>query len=81
MTAPNEALRTILPIAGWVDAQAADVMFTGGTDLVLPTPFHLGAAGAATLAARELGMPGSAPIYCTSFIYSLAVFTISGEVA
>jgi hypothetical protein len=28
MTTPNEALRTILPIAGWVTAQAADVMFT-----------------------------------------------------
>src|SRR5258707_1989623 len=54
MTTPNEALRTILPIAGWGDTQAADVMFTGGADPVLPTPFHIGAAGAATLAARGL---------------------------
>jgi hypothetical protein len=38
MTTPNEALRTILPIAGWGDTQAADVMFTGGADPVLPTP-------------------------------------------
>jgi crotonobetainyl-CoA:carnitine CoA-transferase CaiB-like acyl-CoA transferase len=51
MTTPNEALRTILPIAGWGDTQAADVMFTGGADPVLPTPFHIGAAAAATLAA------------------------------
>src|SRR5262245_17002882 len=50
MTTPNEALRTILPIAGWGDTQAADVMFTGGADPVLPTPFRIGAAGAATLA-------------------------------
>src|SRR5260370_24403190 len=51
MTAPNETLRTILPIAGWGDGQAADVVFTGGADPVLPTPFCIGAAGAAALAA------------------------------
>src|SRR5712672_1136631 len=54
MTTPNEALRTILPVAGWGDTQAADVMFTGGADPVLPTPFRIGAAGAATLAASGL---------------------------
>src|SRR6202521_742256 len=54
MTTPDEALRTILPIAGWDDTQAADVMFTGGADPVLPTPFRIGAAGAATLAASGL---------------------------
>ncbi len=54
MTTPGEALRTILPIAGWGDAQAADVTFTGGTDPVLPTPFRIGTAGAATLAAAGL---------------------------
>src|SRR5580704_16981825 len=54
MTTPNEALRTILPIAGWSDTRAADVTFTGGTDPVLPTPFRIGAAGAATLAASGL---------------------------
>src|SRR5215472_14788501 len=54
MTTPNEALRTILPIAGWGETQAADVMFTGGADPVLATPFHIGAAGAATLAASGL---------------------------
>ena len=54
MTTPNEALRTILPVAGWCYGQAADVVFTGGADPVLPTPFRIGAAGAATLAASGL---------------------------
>jgi crotonobetainyl-CoA:carnitine CoA-transferase CaiB-like acyl-CoA transferase len=54
MTGPNEALRTILPIAGWSDEQAAAVAFTGGSDPVLPTPFRIGTAGAATIAAVGL---------------------------
>src|SRR5207248_9569263 len=54
MTAPNETLRTILPIAGWADGQAADVVFTGGADPVLPTPFRIGAAGAAALGASGI---------------------------
>src|ERR1700681_215271 len=54
MAAANEALRTILPIAGWSEGQVADVVFTGGADPVLPTPFRIGAAGAATLAATGL---------------------------
>jgi crotonobetainyl-CoA:carnitine CoA-transferase CaiB-like acyl-CoA transferase len=54
MTTPNEALRAILPIAGWGDTQAADVTFTGGADPVLPTPFRIGAAGAAAIAASGL---------------------------
>ena len=54
MTTPNEALRAILPVAGWGDTQAADVTFTGGADPVLPTPFRIGAAGAASLAATGL---------------------------
>jgi crotonobetainyl-CoA:carnitine CoA-transferase CaiB-like acyl-CoA transferase len=54
MTTPNEALRTILPIASWGETQAADVTFTGGADPALQTPFRIGAAGAATLAASGL---------------------------
>jgi crotonobetainyl-CoA:carnitine CoA-transferase CaiB-like acyl-CoA transferase len=54
MITSHEALRTILPIADWGDTQAAYVMFTGGADPVLPTPFHIGAAGATTLAASGL---------------------------
>jgi len=51
---PHKALRTILPIAGWSDDRAAAVTFTGGTDPVLPTPFRIGVAGAATVAAAGL---------------------------
>src|SRR5689334_18200506 len=51
MTTPTEALRTILPIAGWAETRTADVTSTGGGDPVLPTPFRIGTAGAATLAA------------------------------
>ena len=51
---PHQALRTILPIAGWSGDPAASVTFTGGTDPVLPTPFRIGVAGAATLAASGL---------------------------
>jgi crotonobetainyl-CoA:carnitine CoA-transferase CaiB-like acyl-CoA transferase len=51
---PHEALRTILPVAGWPDKVAAGVTFTGGTDPVLPTPFRIGVAGAATVAASGL---------------------------
>ena len=48
---PHEALRTILAVTGWPDKLAAAVAFTGGTDPVLPTPFRVGVAGAATVAA------------------------------
>ena len=55
---PHAALGTILPVAGWSDAQtverAAAVTFTGGSDPVLPTPFRIGVAGSATLAAAGL---------------------------
>jgi crotonobetainyl-CoA:carnitine CoA-transferase CaiB-like acyl-CoA transferase len=51
---PHKALRSILPVAGWSDDRAADVTFTGGSDPVLPTPFRVGVAGAATVAASGL---------------------------
>src|SRR5215470_9541201 len=53
MTVPNQALMSVLSIAGWSNRQA-EVAFTGGTDPVLPTPFRIGAAGAAALAATGL---------------------------
>ncbi|HEU0156022.1 MAG TPA: CoA transferase [Stellaceae bacterium] len=53
MTA-HDALRTILPIAGWPEERARAVEITGGADPVLPTPFRIGAAGAAALAATGL---------------------------
>ena len=55
---PHEALRTILPVAGWPDELANAVAFTGGNDPVLPTPFRIGTAGAATVAATGLAAAG-----------------------
>src|ERR1700704_5769511 len=51
---PHEAVCTILPLAGWSTDQAGAVTFTGGTDPLLPTPFRIGVAGAATVAAAGL---------------------------
>jgi len=51
---PYDALRTILPIAGWPEDTETTISFTGGTDPILPTPFRVGVAGAATLAATGL---------------------------
>jgi len=53
---PHAALRSILPVAGLPVSQADAVTFTGGTDPVLPTPFRIGVAGAATLAATGLAV-------------------------
>ena len=50
----HDALRTILPIAGWPEERARAVEITGGSDPVLPTPFRIGVAGAAALAATGL---------------------------
>ncbi|MBV8506643.1 MAG: CoA transferase [Alphaproteobacteria bacterium] len=50
----HDALRTILPIAGWPEEWARSVEITGGADPVLPTPFRIGAAGAAAVAATGL---------------------------
>jgi crotonobetainyl-CoA:carnitine CoA-transferase CaiB-like acyl-CoA transferase len=53
--AAHDALRTILPVAGWPPEQAAkSVEFTGGADPVLPTPFRIGETSAAALAATGL---------------------------
>src|ERR1700719_78021 len=50
----HDVLRTILPVAGWPEERARTVEITGGSDPVLPTPFRIGAAGAAALAATGL---------------------------
>ena len=52
----NEALRTILPIAGWSEDRAREVEITGGTDPILPTPFRITETGTATLAAVGLAV-------------------------
>jgi crotonobetainyl-CoA:carnitine CoA-transferase CaiB-like acyl-CoA transferase len=49
-----DALRTIMPIAGWPAKRADEVEITGGADPILPTSFRIGAGGAATLAAAGL---------------------------
>jgi crotonobetainyl-CoA:carnitine CoA-transferase CaiB-like acyl-CoA transferase len=51
---PNKALRSIMPVANWPAERADTVAFTGGADPILPTPFRIGVAGAATLAATGL---------------------------
>jgi len=51
---PQDALRSILPAAGLSPDRATSVEITGGTDPILPTPFRIGVAGAATLAATGL---------------------------
>jgi len=53
-TVTNDALRTLLPIAGWPEGRASEVEITGGTDPILPTPFRIGETSAATLAAVGL---------------------------
>jgi crotonobetainyl-CoA:carnitine CoA-transferase CaiB-like acyl-CoA transferase len=52
----NDALRTILPIAGWPEGRANTVEITGGADPILPTPFRLGETSSATLAAIGLAV-------------------------
>jgi crotonobetainyl-CoA:carnitine CoA-transferase CaiB-like acyl-CoA transferase len=52
----NRALSTILPIAGWAEERAREVEITGGADPILPTPFRVGEASAATLAAVGLAV-------------------------
>lgn len=48
----NEALRTLLPIAGWSEQHAANsIEITGALDPILPTPFRITETATATLAA------------------------------
>ena len=52
----NDALHTLLPIAGWLEERARAVEITGGTDPILPTPFRIGETSAAALAAIGLAV-------------------------
>ncbi|HEY7039182.1 MAG TPA: CoA transferase [Methylomirabilota bacterium] len=52
----HDALRTILPIAGWTNDQARAVEITGGADPILPTSFRIGEAAVAALAAVGLAV-------------------------
>ena len=50
----NEALHTLLQIAGWPADHNHAVELTGDTDPILPTPFRVGETSAASLAAVGL---------------------------
>jgi crotonobetainyl-CoA:carnitine CoA-transferase CaiB-like acyl-CoA transferase len=52
----NDALRTLLPIAGWPEERASAVELTGGPDPILPTPFRIGETSTAALAAVGLAV-------------------------
>jgi crotonobetainyl-CoA:carnitine CoA-transferase CaiB-like acyl-CoA transferase len=53
---PTEALQSLLPYGGWTSEDAAAVTFEGSGDPVLPTPYRIATAGAATLAATGLAV-------------------------
>ena len=50
----NEALRTLLPIAGWSEKETSAVEISGAYDPILPTPFRITETAAASLAAVGL---------------------------
>lgn len=50
----HEALRTLLPIAGWPEARASEVRISGSMDPILPTPFRITETSTAALAAIGL---------------------------
>ena len=52
----NDALRTLLPIAGWTEDRASEVEITGDSDPILPTPFLIGETSAAALSAVGLAV-------------------------
>ena len=49
-----DALRTILPVAGWPDTRAREVEIAESADPILPTPFRIGETSAAAVAAVGL---------------------------
>ena len=52
----NNTLEQLLGIAGWDGALAREVEITGGDDPILPTPFRIGNAASASLAAVGLAV-------------------------
>ena len=52
----NEVLEGLLEIPGWDPAIAKGVEFSGGDDPILPTPFRIGQAASASLAAVGLAV-------------------------
>lgn len=54
MTKSLDALKSILPLAGWSRDVSSDVAFKGTGDPMMRTALHVGEAGAATIAAAGL---------------------------
>ena len=52
----RNTLSTLASIAGWGEQRVSEVEFSGGTDPILPTPFRIGDAAAASLAAVGLAV-------------------------
>ncbi len=52
----NDALRTLLPFAGWAEERTRDLEITGNYDPILATPFRITETGTATLAAVGLAI-------------------------
>ena len=52
----NDAMHTLLPIAGWPEERARAVEITGGTDPILPTSFRIAETSAAALGATGLAV-------------------------
>jgi len=52
----HDALRTILPVAGWREDRVRAVAITGDADPILPTSFRIGETSAAALAAVGLAV-------------------------
>lgn len=50
----NDALCTLLPIAGWSEERASALELSGGSDPLLPTPFRISETSTAALAAVGL---------------------------
>src|ERR1700687_2641319 len=52
----HDALRTLVPIAGWPEERPRWAAITGDSDPILPTPFRIGETSAAALAAVGLAV-------------------------
>ena len=50
----NDALRSILPVAGWSEDRLREVSITNGVDPILPTPYRIAETAGATQAAVGL---------------------------
>jgi crotonobetainyl-CoA:carnitine CoA-transferase CaiB-like acyl-CoA transferase len=52
----NEALKPLLPIAGWTEGRAEAIQISGGRDPMLPTPFRISQAATAALSGVGLAV-------------------------